>query len=440
MRRALASGAALRPLLGRDDAALARAGASATDAADPRARLAARAGAALARRAGEKTLVFVAHRETLELLRDGAQPPRAARDRRLPRGAVARAARHRGRAVPPARRARACSSRPSAAARAATSSSAAASCCSTCRGARSWSSSASAGSIASAAASRSRSSTSVPPEGIGADVVRLFEALGLFREPLAGLEPELARVEAALEMAALVARGHALRRRASTRSSPAPAPRSRGSARRPSASCTATPTAPELAAAILARVPPDLDALNEEVVTSRLRAAAAPRRAARAATSSRSSSATTRSSTACPASRAGRASSARSTARRPSPTRRLDFFASGPPARRGRARPPRGVAARARGRAARGDRRREGARACSPSTRTGRCSRPSPWTPPVAPAPTGPRALRRRPLRTRRVPAGAAARARLAGRDPPDRGGARPGAAAGGPRGGPRRP
>ena len=31
-----------------------------------------------------------------------------------------------------------------------------------------------------------------PPAGIGRDVVRLFEALGLFREPLAGLEPQLA--------------------------------------------------------------------------------------------------------------------------------------------------------------------------------------------------------------------------------------------------------
>src|SRR4030095_9131014 len=38
-----------------------------------------------------------------------------------------------------------------------------------------------------------------PPRGIGADAVRLFEALGLFREPLAGVEPELAQVEGTLE-------------------------------------------------------------------------------------------------------------------------------------------------------------------------------------------------------------------------------------------------
>jgi ATP-dependent helicase HepA len=42
-----------------------------------------------------------------------------------------------------------------------------------------------------------------PPSGIGADVVRLFERLGLFREPIAGMEPQLARVEGALEQIAL---------------------------------------------------------------------------------------------------------------------------------------------------------------------------------------------------------------------------------------------
>ena len=42
-----------------------------------------------------------------------------------------------------------------------------------------------------------------PASGIGADVVRLFETLGVFREPLAGLEPQLAHVEAALEAIAV---------------------------------------------------------------------------------------------------------------------------------------------------------------------------------------------------------------------------------------------
>ena len=39
-----------------------------------------------------------------------------------------------------------------------------------------------------------------PSGGIGLDVVRLFEALGLFHEPLAGIEPQLAPIEAALNM------------------------------------------------------------------------------------------------------------------------------------------------------------------------------------------------------------------------------------------------
>jgi len=42
-----------------------------------------------------------------------------------------------------------------------------------------------------------------PASGIGADVVRLFERLGLFREPIAGLEPQLGHIEAALEASAL---------------------------------------------------------------------------------------------------------------------------------------------------------------------------------------------------------------------------------------------
>ena len=41
-----------------------------------------------------------------------------------------------------------------------------------------------------------------PASGIGADVVRLFERLGLFREPMAGVELQLAHVESALEASA----------------------------------------------------------------------------------------------------------------------------------------------------------------------------------------------------------------------------------------------
>ena len=67
VRRALASGAALAAVLGREDRAL-RQQAEAMDASDPRvAWLVAQA--PRWRDAKEKTLVFVAHRETLEMLR-----------------------------------------------------------------------------------------------------------------------------------------------------------------------------------------------------------------------------------------------------------------------------------------------------------------------------------------------------------------------------------
>ena len=42
-----------------------------------------------------------------------------------------------------------------------------------------------------------------PPDGLGLDVVRLHEAVGVFREPTAGLDPQLGHVEAAIESLAL---------------------------------------------------------------------------------------------------------------------------------------------------------------------------------------------------------------------------------------------
>ncbi len=104
-----------------------------------------------------------------------------------------------------------------------------------------------------------------PPGGIGADAVRLFEELGLFREPLAGLEPQLAHIEGALEdiavdplaslsderLAALVSEAHAARTRI------------REAAYQ---QLHRDPYRSEMAAGILARVPKDLDALNQEVV------------------------------------------------------------------------------------------------------------------------------------------------------------------------------
>ena len=74
--------------------------------------------------------------------------------------------------------------------------------------------------------------------GIGRDVVRLFEELGLFREPLAGLEPQLAPVEGALEAIALDPDA-SLSERASERSSPRRTRRARASAKRRISNCTA---------------------------------------------------------------------------------------------------------------------------------------------------------------------------------------------------------
>jgi ATP-dependent helicase HepA len=104
-----------------------------------------------------------------------------------------------------------------------------------------------------------------PTRGIGRDVVRLFEALGVFREPLAGLEPQLAHVEGAIEemaldlhaslsderLDALVADAHAARTRV------------REAAYQ---QLHRDPYTPEMGPRILARVPGELDALNEEVV------------------------------------------------------------------------------------------------------------------------------------------------------------------------------
>ena len=106
-----------------------------------------------------------------------------------------------------------------------------------------------------------------PPGGIGADVVRLFESLGVFREPLAGLEPQLAHVEGALDeialdplsslsgerFAALVGEAHAARTRI------------REAAYQ---QLHRDPYRSDMAADILARIPAELDAKNEAVVVT----------------------------------------------------------------------------------------------------------------------------------------------------------------------------
>jgi len=104
-----------------------------------------------------------------------------------------------------------------------------------------------------------------PPSGIGSDVVRLFEALGLFREPVAGLEPQLAHVESALEEIAIDPAASLSADRLEELISDAHAARTRI---REAAyqQLHRDPYRAHMAEGILARVPAELDALNEEVV------------------------------------------------------------------------------------------------------------------------------------------------------------------------------
>ena len=105
-----------------------------------------------------------------------------------------------------------------------------------------------------------------PPGGIGADVARLFETLGVFREPLAGLEPQLTQIEGALEDVALDPEAKLTDDRLEQLLVDARAARTRI---REAAyqQLHRAPYRPDMAAGILARVPPDLDALTERIVT-----------------------------------------------------------------------------------------------------------------------------------------------------------------------------
>jgi ATP-dependent helicase HepA len=264
VRRALASGAALLPLLGRDDGALASRAREA-DEADPRLAWLARQ-AARWREAGQKTLVFVAHRETLEWVRtelsrraqlatgvfhEGLSSARRdieVAQFRMPEGPsllVSTECGGEGRNFEFCRRL-VLFDLP-------------------------WNPLVVEQRIGRLDRIGRRLPVEVvhfaPPEGIGRDTARLFEALGLFREPLAGLEPELARVEASLEMAALSPSGTLSPARfdAIVEGARAAQSRIREAAWR---EMHRDPYRKEMADAILARVPPDLDALNEDVVTA----------------------------------------------------------------------------------------------------------------------------------------------------------------------------
>jgi ATP-dependent helicase HepA len=106
-----------------------------------------------------------------------------------------------------------------------------------------------------------------PPTGIGADVVRLFETLGLFREPLAGLEPQLVHIDSAIDELALDPAASLTAQRLDELIADAHAARTRI---REAAyqQLHRDPYRAAMAAGILARVPSELDALNEAVVVS----------------------------------------------------------------------------------------------------------------------------------------------------------------------------
>lgn len=106
-----------------------------------------------------------------------------------------------------------------------------------------------------------------PPTGLGRDVVRLFEGLGLFREPLAGLETQLAHVQGALEELALSPGASLSDQRFSALIAEAHSARTRI---REAAyqQLHRDPYRAEMGPAILARVPKELDELNQEVVVT----------------------------------------------------------------------------------------------------------------------------------------------------------------------------
>ena len=105
----------------------------------------------------------------------------------------------------------------------------------------------------------------VPPRGLGSAVALLHESLGLFREPLGGLERELAHVEPVVEQLAL-----------SDEASPSPerfrevVEEAREAHDRVEQAAYhemhRDPYRPEMADELLARVPPELEELTEEVV------------------------------------------------------------------------------------------------------------------------------------------------------------------------------
>lgn len=106
-----------------------------------------------------------------------------------------------------------------------------------------------------------------PSSGIGADVVRLYERIDLFRTPMAGIEPQLAHVERALEALALDPSATLTDTAMDRLLADADAARTRVHDA-VYQQLHRDPYRAELGPSILARVPPDLDASMERVITT----------------------------------------------------------------------------------------------------------------------------------------------------------------------------
>ena len=106
-----------------------------------------------------------------------------------------------------------------------------------------------------------------PPAGIGRDVAHLLDTVGVFQEPLAGLEPQLVHIEQAIEDTALDPAATLTPERIDALLDAARSARTRI---REAAyqQLHREPYRADMAASILARVPSELDTLNEQAVVT----------------------------------------------------------------------------------------------------------------------------------------------------------------------------
>ena len=167
-----------------------------------------------------------------------------------------------------------------------------------------------------------------PASGIGADVVRLFERLGLFREPIASVEPQLAHVERALEEVALDPDAELSDAHIEQLIAAAQAARTRVH-EAAYQQLHREPYRAGLGPSILDRVPAASTRSWSRSSSTRPRGSASASSRCAAGAPTRSSSATRRSSTACPASRAASSFVGAFDREYAVADETIDFFASG---------------------------------------------------------------------------------------------------------------